>query len=271
MVTTRVMRTICTTLSLHIPGSRTVPQLSKRRNKSCVVQRSLSPFQLSWHRGTSRSSCREVICYSDVFADFAYRDIDYCGSQITPGLYELVDVADIQGLIAPRPLLVDIGTYDGCFRPESALSCYERVQEIYAAAEAADSLSATLFLAATAGPGTSRSTSSAVTWSTLGKLIRSTRSIRESDLDWKRTAARSPEHSLGRYFRMQSESPMDWLPPWMRPARAIRRSRAPTPLGDTLGSRAVPWTALVYAPRNRHVAERVEQLRSHQRRRDGYD
>lgn len=101
----------------------------------------------------SRLSAVEVICYSDVFADFGYRDINYCGSQITPGLYELVDVADLQGLIAPRPLLVDIGTYDECFRLESALACYARVQDIYTAAEAADSVERNIFPGGHGWPG----------------------------------------------------------------------------------------------------------------------
>lgn len=82
----------------------------------------------------------EIICYSDLFADFGYRDLNYCGSQVTPGLFTLVDLPDLQGLLAPRPLLVDIGTYDECFRLESAMACHERLREIYYAAGAADRL-----------------------------------------------------------------------------------------------------------------------------------
>ncbi|GAA1560860.1 hypothetical protein GCM10009804_17080 [Kribbella hippodromi] len=82
----------------------------------------------------------EIICYSDLFAVFGYRDINYCGLQIAPGLYDLVDVPDLQGLLAPRPLLVDIGLYDECFRAESALACHHRVREIYTAAGAEDHL-----------------------------------------------------------------------------------------------------------------------------------
>lgn len=82
----------------------------------------------------------EIICYSDLFADFGYRDLNYCGSQITPGLFTLVDLPDLQGLLVPRPLLVDIGTYDECFRLESATACHERLREIYAAAGASDLL-----------------------------------------------------------------------------------------------------------------------------------
>ncbi|HZX07293.1 hypothetical protein [Kribbella sp.] len=82
----------------------------------------------------------EIICYSDLFADFGYRDLNYCGLQITPGLFGLVDVPDLQGLLAPRPLLVDIGLNDDCFRIESAMACHRQVRSIYEAAGASDAL-----------------------------------------------------------------------------------------------------------------------------------
>lgn len=87
----------------------------------------------------------EIICYSDVFCDFAIRDLNYCGSQITPGLFDLVDVPDLQGLLAPRPLLIDIGAFDDCFRVESATACFEQVREIYERAGAAENLTMNLF------------------------------------------------------------------------------------------------------------------------------
>jgi dienelactone hydrolase len=93
----------------------------------------------------SRIRAIEIICYSDLFADFGYRDANYCGTQVTPGLYSLVDVPDLQGLLAPRPLLVDIGVYDECFRLESAMACHRRVAEIYDAAGAGDLLELDLF------------------------------------------------------------------------------------------------------------------------------
>ena len=82
----------------------------------------------------------EIICYSDLWAAFGIRDINYCGMQVAPGLYKLVDLPDLQGLLAPRPLLVDIGMHDDCFLPETALACYRRVEPIYRAAGAADRL-----------------------------------------------------------------------------------------------------------------------------------
>ena len=82
----------------------------------------------------------EIMCYSDLWAHFGIRDLNYCGMQVAPGLFKLVDVPDLQGLLAPRPLLVDIGAYDSCFKVETALQCFDRVTAIYAAAGAADRL-----------------------------------------------------------------------------------------------------------------------------------
>ena len=92
-----------------------------------------------------RIRAADVICYSDRFNDFGLRDVNFCGSQITHGLYELVDVPDLHGLIAPKPLLVEIGTFDECFKLESAMSCYREVEKIYAAAGLREKLELDLF------------------------------------------------------------------------------------------------------------------------------
>jgi dienelactone hydrolase len=92
-----------------------------------------------------RIKAADVICYSDRFADFGMRDVNFCGSQITPGLYDLCDVPDLHGLIAPRPLLVEIGAFDNCFLIDSAMSCYREVEQIYAVAGAGDKLELDLF------------------------------------------------------------------------------------------------------------------------------
>lgn len=92
-----------------------------------------------------RIKATEIICYSDLWADFGIRDLNYCGMQVAPGLFALVDLPDLQGLLAPRPLLVDIGVYDTCFLLDTALQCYRQVEKIYAAAGAADRLELDLF------------------------------------------------------------------------------------------------------------------------------
>jgi len=83
-----------------------------------------------------RLRASEIICYSDLWAHFGIRDINYCGMQVAPGLYKLVDLPDLQGLLAPRPLLVDIGANDQCFKVDTAMECYHRLEKIYSAADA---------------------------------------------------------------------------------------------------------------------------------------
>ncbi|MBN1553778.1 MAG: prolyl oligopeptidase family serine peptidase [Phycisphaerae bacterium] len=92
-----------------------------------------------------RIRAADIICYSDRFADFGMRDSNFCGSQVAPGLYDLCDVPDLHGLIAPRPLLVEIGALDECFLVDSAMSCFREVEKIYAAAGAIDRLELDLF------------------------------------------------------------------------------------------------------------------------------
>jgi hypothetical protein len=87
-----------------------------------------------------RLKASEIICYSDLWEVFGSRDLNYCGSQIAPGLFRLVDLPDLQGLIAPRPLLIDIGANDQCFRLESALACFRKLEATYEAAGASKNL-----------------------------------------------------------------------------------------------------------------------------------
>jgi hypothetical protein len=92
-----------------------------------------------------RLKAAEIICYSDLWAYFGMRDLNYCGMQVAPGLFKLVDLPDLQGLLAPKPLLVDIGVYDTCFMIDTSLDCYHRVVAIYRAAGATDKLWLDLF------------------------------------------------------------------------------------------------------------------------------
>jgi dienelactone hydrolase len=92
-----------------------------------------------------RIRATDIICYSDRFPRFGFRDLNTCGSQITPGLFSLVDLPDLQGLIAPRPLLVEIGARDDCFRLDDAMSCYRQVERVYRMAGCPDRLELDLF------------------------------------------------------------------------------------------------------------------------------
>lgn len=63
-----------------------------------------------------------------------------CGSQFSPGLLTYGTIADVAGLIAPRPLFVEMGQRDQCFILEDARRAYQHVERIYAAAGAAGQL-----------------------------------------------------------------------------------------------------------------------------------
>ena len=67
---------------------------------------------------------------------------NFCGAQYMPGLLTIGDVAEVAGLIAPRPLVAEIGDQDMCFVADDARRSYERVARIYAAAGASDRLEA---------------------------------------------------------------------------------------------------------------------------------
>ncbi len=88
-----------------------------------------------------RIKAADVICYSDTFPRFAVARANFCGSQFVPGLYTVCDVGDLQGLIAPRPLLLEIGLSDSCFLYEDAIVARDQARRIYQAAGAAEMFS----------------------------------------------------------------------------------------------------------------------------------
>lgn len=90
-------------------------------------------------------SAVELACYAGSFSGFALRDLRYCGAQITPGLVALVDLAELFGMLAPRPVLLDVGRQDDVFPFEEAAQCCEVTHRIYAAAKAADQVSVNVF------------------------------------------------------------------------------------------------------------------------------
>ncbi len=92
-----------------------------------------------------RLKAAEIMCYSSLWKQFGFWDLNYCGMQVAPGLYNLVDVPDLQGLIAPDPLLIDIGVYDACFQIDEAMECYKQLEKIYEAAGVIDKLELDLF------------------------------------------------------------------------------------------------------------------------------
>lgn len=87
-----------------------------------------------------RIKAADIIAYLNPWRAFGIEDANFCGSQIVPDIYSYLDTGDIAGLIAPRPLLVEMGIYDDCFPIQDLLQGYAGVKRIYEAAGAADKL-----------------------------------------------------------------------------------------------------------------------------------
>lgn len=92
-----------------------------------------------------RIKAADIICYSCMFDNFGVGRGNFCGSQYLPGLYTLCDVPDLHGLIAPKPLLAEIGKQDTCFLPEEAMRCSKHVKKIYKAAGVAKNYQTDIF------------------------------------------------------------------------------------------------------------------------------
>jgi hypothetical protein len=87
-----------------------------------------------------RIKAADVMSYVNPFAGFGIARGNFCGSQVVPDIYKYFDTHDIAGLIAPRPLLLEMGIYDDCFFIEDLLKGYEGVKKIYSAAGALSNL-----------------------------------------------------------------------------------------------------------------------------------
>jgi dienelactone hydrolase len=70
---------------------------------------------------------------------------NFCGAQYMPGLLTIGDIPEVAGLIAPKPLCVEMGEEDQCFVIDDAKAAYAQVERIYAAAGASDHLIGDVF------------------------------------------------------------------------------------------------------------------------------
>ncbi len=92
-----------------------------------------------------RIKAADIIGYVNPWAEFGLKEANFCGSQIVPEIYRYFDTHDIAGMIAPRPLLIEMGIYDDCFPVHNLLKGYEGVKRIYKAAGAEDRLMQDVF------------------------------------------------------------------------------------------------------------------------------
>lgn len=87
-----------------------------------------------------RIKAADIIGYVNPWEGFGIQRANFCGSQIVPDIFKHLDTHDIAGLIAPRPLLIEMGIHDTCFPIEDTLKGFERVRRIYQAAGCEDVL-----------------------------------------------------------------------------------------------------------------------------------
>lgn len=83
-----------------------------------------------------RIKAADIIGYVNPWSRFGISRANFCGSQVVPQVYRYFDTHDIAGLIAPRPLLIEMGIYDNCFPIQDLVAGYAGVEAIYRAAQA---------------------------------------------------------------------------------------------------------------------------------------
>jgi len=94
----------------------------------------------------TRIKAAAIVCYISTLEDaFTRGNGNYCGVQYMPGLRQYGDIAEVAMLIAPRPLMIQIGERDHCFVLEDSVKAARRVQRAYRAAGAADRFELDIF------------------------------------------------------------------------------------------------------------------------------
>jgi dienelactone hydrolase len=92
-----------------------------------------------------RVRATSVICALSQLEHFAIHDAEICGAEFLPHLLRYGDLADVAGLIAPRPLLIENGLDDTTYPVGPVQRAHEHLRRIYQAAGAADRLEIDLF------------------------------------------------------------------------------------------------------------------------------
>lgn len=82
--------------------------------------------------------------YLNTFQD-SIMAMPHCACNYIPRLLEYVEMSDIAGLIAPRPLLIEHGKYDPIFPLAGLEKAYSALQEIYQQFGAASALDLNIF------------------------------------------------------------------------------------------------------------------------------
>jgi dienelactone hydrolase len=79
------------------------------------------------------------------YAEVALERENFCLCHYVPDMLRWSEFTDVVGLIAPRPLLLEVGDHDPLLTPEVVRAEYARVESIYRVADAPEMLSLDLF------------------------------------------------------------------------------------------------------------------------------
>jgi cephalosporin-C deacetylase-like acetyl esterase len=85
----------------------------------------------------SRISIAMPSCYVCTFRD-SIASIDHCADNYIPGVLRYFEMADLAGLIAPRPLIMVAGRDDPIFPLKGVEEAFDTIQQIYRAAGVPD-------------------------------------------------------------------------------------------------------------------------------------
>ncbi len=91
-----------------------------------------------------RITCAVVSGYFNTFRD-SIMSIEHCACNYVPGLLQYAEMADIAGLIAPRPLLVESGKNDPIYPVRGTQQALDELRRVYACFGANDRLDADIF------------------------------------------------------------------------------------------------------------------------------
>jgi dienelactone hydrolase len=73
-----------------------------------------------------------VSCYFSSWAESHKMPWNMCGSQVLPGMLGQLEHVDLGALVAPRPMLVESGSYDDLFPAAVAAEGCEKLRAVYA-------------------------------------------------------------------------------------------------------------------------------------------
>jgi dienelactone hydrolase len=82
--------------------------------------------------------------YLNTFRD-SIGSLAHCVDNYVPGILNWAEMADVAGLIAPRPLFIESGERDNIFPIDASVECFNRVREMYQVFGAADRVEQEVF------------------------------------------------------------------------------------------------------------------------------